>query len=137
MNAATLILLVEDDCMIRALHQRVLEHCVVGVPVETATDGLEALAALYRRGNAPTLVLLDLNMPNMDGLAFLDAYLALPFAERSQTQIIVLSATLVPAEKQRVQALGVQFEPKPLRPALVREIVGRCTAEYVPTPASK
>ncbi len=124
MTSDAMILLVEDDYLLRALHQRMLENCANGVPVQTATDGLEALEALRRRRNAPTLVLLDLNMPNMDGLAFLDAYLALPFAERSQTQIIVLSATLVPQEKQRVQALGIRFEPKPLYMALAREIVG-------------
>lgn len=117
-----MILLVEDDFMIRALHQHILEHFAIGVPVQTATDGLEALAALRLRRNQPTLVLLDLNMPNMDGLAFLDAYLALPFEERSHTQIMVLSASLVPQEKQRVQELGIRFEPKPLQAALAREI---------------
>ena len=124
MNETPLILLVEDDFMIRALHQRVLEHHAHGVPVQTATDGLEALAALRQRGNRPTLVLLDINMPHMDGLAFLDAYLALPFAQRSHTQIIVLSGTLIPQERQRVQALGIRFVPKPLHAKLAQELVG-------------
>jgi CheY-like chemotaxis protein len=124
MNDASMILLVEDDFMIRSLHQRVLEYYANGVPVQTATDGLEALAALRQRGNQPTLVLLDLNMPNMDGLEFLEAYLALPFEQRSQTQIIVLSGTLIPQERQRVQALGIRFVPKPLQATLAQELVG-------------
>jgi CheY-like chemotaxis protein len=126
-----MILLVEDDLILQSLHQRILEHFANGVPVRTATDGIEALDALRLRRNEPTLVLLDLNMPNMDGLAFLDAYLALPFAERSQTQIIVLSGTLLPEEKRRVQELGIRFEPKPLQAALAQEIGSFCTSEQM------
>lgn len=68
----------------------------------------------------------------MDRLAFLDAYLALPFEDRSQTQIIVLSGTLA-EEKHRVQELGIRFESKPLRAALAQKIAAICTSRQIVT----
>ena len=66
----TSILLVEDsapDAML--IRQALLEAGVEG-EVELATDGEQALARL-RRGPAPDLMLLDLNLPRKDGRAVL------------------------------------------------------------------
>ena len=66
----TSILLVEDsrpDAML--IRQALLEAGVEGT-VELATDGEQALASL-RRGAAPDLMLLDLNLPRKDGRAVL------------------------------------------------------------------
>jgi CheY-like chemotaxis protein len=66
----TTILLVEDsapDAML--IRQALLEAGVEG-KVEVATDGEQAMARL-RRGPAPDLMLLDLNMPRKDGRAVL------------------------------------------------------------------
>ncbi len=61
------ILLVEDDADVRDSTRMLLE--LEGYQVETAQNGLEALARL-RAGLRPCLVLLDLDMPVMDGLTF-------------------------------------------------------------------
>jgi CheY-like chemotaxis protein len=57
------ILLVDDDNEVRELLTEMLESA--GFAVETARNGVEALDALRRR--RPTLVILDLMMPVMDG----------------------------------------------------------------------
>jgi CheY-like chemotaxis protein len=62
------ILVVDDDDSIRELMTIILES--QGYEVETAEDGAEALERV-RRGSPPSLVLLDLMMPGMDGIAFL------------------------------------------------------------------
>jgi len=59
------ILVVDDDAPIRRMLDRTLS--AEGYAVETAADGGEALAAVER--SAPDLVVLDVGMPGVDGLA--------------------------------------------------------------------
>jgi CheY-like chemotaxis protein len=61
------VLIVEDDPDMQALERLALEY--EGYEVATANDGIEALSKL--RDGSPSLILLDLMMPRMDGLTFL------------------------------------------------------------------
>ena len=70
------ILLVEDDPADVELTQYTLKKSKILVNLHVADDGVEALAFLRKEGkfgNAPRpdLILLDLNMPGMDGRTFL------------------------------------------------------------------
>src|SRR4051812_42605664 len=62
------ILIVDDDDDIREVLAVVLQ--AEGHQVEAAADGLEALDRL-RRGSPPSLILLDLMMPKLDGESFM------------------------------------------------------------------
>lgn len=66
------ILVVDDDEGIRLMVALALEGG--GLRVLTAADGREALELVARE--PPTLILLDLKMPGMDGWAFARAYRA-------------------------------------------------------------
>lgn len=71
------ILVVDDSAAIRKILQRVLRQ--TGMAIRTiyeAGDGQEALAVL--KTQKPSLVLTDINMPNMDGLQLLAAIKAIP-----------------------------------------------------------
>ena len=63
----SLILVVDDHAATREPLAKLLEY--EGYETASAANGAEALAAM--RSRRPDLVLLDLNMPKMDGLAFL------------------------------------------------------------------
>jgi two-component system, chemotaxis family, chemotaxis protein CheY len=63
------VLVVDDDAAIRDAVRDVLEN--EGITVETATDGADALAKVNER--RPSLVLLDMRMPVMDGWGFASA----------------------------------------------------------------
>ena len=70
------VLLVEDNEGDAVLTEEALQQAKLAVNMNRATDGVEALAYLRREGtfaNArrPDLILLDLNMPRMDGREFL------------------------------------------------------------------
>jgi len=61
------ILVVDDDPICREIHRRLLPRA--GYAVVVATNGKDALNAL--KEHTPDLILLDLAMPQMDGLTFL------------------------------------------------------------------
>ncbi len=79
-------LIVDDSRVIRRVARRILE--ALDFRVEEASDGAEAMALC--RDRLPDAVLLDWNMPVMDGLEFLHALRREPGGERP---IVVLCTT--------------------------------------------
>ena len=70
------ILLVEDDAIDVRIIQRAFQQHRIANPMYVVRDGVEALDLLHgRNGHAPLprpfLILLDLNLPRMDGITFL------------------------------------------------------------------
>jgi CheY-like chemotaxis protein len=70
------ILLVDDDPLDVRLMAEILKRSQLQARVNAAVDGVEALQFLHRQGRyadapMPDLILLDVNMPRMDGLEVL------------------------------------------------------------------
>ena len=81
------ILLVEDDADICGVITMILESD--GYPVATASNGAEALELIHREG-PPKMILLDMQMPEMDGWQFASRL----FSEFGHTiPVIVMTAT--------------------------------------------
>ena len=96
------ILIVDDEPIIRQLFQRVLEH--EGHTIITAGNGREGLEAV--RLAVPDLILLDLNMPLMDGLTFLR--LLRRHEEWSNVPVVVMSAMSDKNNITNAGSLGVR-----------------------------
>jgi DNA-binding response OmpR family regulator len=104
-----LILLVDDDVLIRSLGKELLEH--LGYQVEVASDGLEALD-LFRRLDRVDLVILDYYLPGRDGLQVLQDLRAL----NPQVRVLVASGFFPAEDVTRIQEMGaVGFIYKPYR----------------------
>ena len=71
MSAAKLILLVEDNSDDEELTLRALKRAQVPNQVVVARDGAEAVSMLFDTNVQPHVVLLDLNLPKLDGLEVL------------------------------------------------------------------
>jgi DNA-binding response OmpR family regulator len=95
------VLVVDDEPAIRLLLQAILAQ--EGHDVETAADGLEALASV--KNDLPDVVLLDLAMPNMDGWHFLEELRSIGL--RSRLRVIIVSAMTDLESMERGQAAGV------------------------------
>jgi two-component system, cell cycle response regulator len=98
----TVILTVDDSRLQRQGIAALLAPFLVEV-IEAA-DGLEGLAQI--RAHAPSLVLLDYNMPLLDGLGLLEQLRADPAIRR--TPVILLTANATPALLATVARLGVR-----------------------------
>lgn len=103
------ILVVDDDVKIVRLVRMYLERA--GHRVIEATDGRSALSAIATE--APALVVLDIMLPEVDGLAVLRAV-----RRTDQTPVIILSARGLTDD--RITGLGAgadDYLPKPFSPA--------------------
>ncbi len=71
MNNLLTIMLIEDDAIEVMKFKRVLKSLSKEHKIIEATNGEDALAYLNKRESLPDIILLDLNMPKMNGLDFL------------------------------------------------------------------
>jgi two-component system chemotaxis response regulator CheY len=88
------ILLVDDSRTMRSIQKKTLET-MGQVTFAEAGDGIEALSLLAATPEGFSLVLIDWNMPNMDGLT-----LVRKIREKNKTMPLVMVTT--EAEKQRI-----------------------------------
>jgi two-component system, chemotaxis family, chemotaxis protein CheY len=93
------ILVIDDEPSIRNLLDTILRR--KGYDVVLADSGRKGLD-LFRREH-PDVIVLDLKMPEMDGLTVLRQILSLD----SKKQVIVLTGAGSPEVEQQVRALGV------------------------------
>jgi DNA-binding NtrC family response regulator len=99
------ILVVDDDEALLLMLQDLLE--TEGYMVKTATNGLEAFEQMAEE--RPALVLLDVNMPLLDGARFMQIFQARDI----RLPVLIMSANQ--STRQWAEAHGaVGFIPKPL-----------------------
>jgi signal transduction histidine kinase/CheY-like chemotaxis protein len=91
------ILIVEDDDLLRELLRRTLER--EGWAVHEATNGRQALD--YVAKHQPALILLDLMLPEIDGVQVIDELRA-SVAGRSIPIIVLTAKDLLPVERKRL-----------------------------------
>ena len=105
------ILIVDDEAANIEILQRILSRGGFG-RIETTTDSREA-AALYVQ-HRPDLILLDLHMPHLDGLAVMDQLNEI--AEASYLPILILSGDLTPEARREALSRGAKdFVNKPFQ----------------------
>ena len=112
------ILLVEDDQMDVMNVQRELRRQNINVPIIHARNGREALKMLRGEGDEPkiakpSLAMLDINMPRMNGLELLEALRADP--EFADLNVFIMTTSDLDTDRFRAQQLAVSgYIIKPL-----------------------
>src|SRR5262245_2234908 len=129
------VLVAEDNPVNQRLVQAILKHR--GHAPVLAASGREALAALDK--GAFDVVLMDLHMPEMDGLATAAAIRAREAATGAHLPILALTASACPGDEERCLAAGMDgFITKPIRAeeliARIESAAGR--GAWAPEPAA-
>ncbi|MBX9706373.1 MAG: response regulator [Caulobacteraceae bacterium] len=101
-------LIVDDSRIIRKVARRIVEE--LGFEVDEAADGAEALS--HCSGSMPDVVLLDWNMPVMDGMGFIRRLRALPGGDRPK----VLFCTIETAPERIAEALTAGADDYVMKP---------------------
>ncbi|MCC3156894.1 response regulator [Hymenobacter sp. 15J16-1T3B] len=131
------ILLVDDDSTTNFLNQLLLRRMAVAGELLVAENGAEALHLLAPPGDTdaplPALILLDVNMPVMNGIEFLRAWQQLPLPRRQGTVVVMLTTSLHTRDLQQMQQLPVAtIVDKPLTEAKVHAILDRYFQQQLP-----
>lgn len=128
------ILLVDDDDDDNFYHQIIIEEMDIVNKIDTAMNGIEALDYLKKENQTPPdLIILDLNMPKMNGWEFLSEYKHLNEIQKAKVLILILSTSANPDDIQRAKEIEevFGFETKPLSKELLTEILKEKFPDYL------
>jgi two-component system phosphate regulon response regulator PhoB len=117
-SMSSLVLLVVDSPEARALYGEYLEFC--GFRVAKASDGEQAI--VMARSECPAVILLDLDIPKLDGFEAIRDLRADP--RTMEIPIVALSAQASGEQPDRARALGADLcLTKPCLPSQVGRVV--------------
>ncbi len=111
------VLIVDDSRAIRVMIGRIMKE--LGFETADAANGREAIAAL-EAGPVPALALVDWNMPEMNGLEFVEAARARP--EWRDLRIVMVTTETEMAQVARALAAGAdEYVMKPFTADVLRD----------------
>jgi CheY-like chemotaxis protein len=122
------VLLVDDDNVFNFLSTKTLRQMGVVNEIHTALNGREAINLLnnYYMGtySAPDVILLDLNMPILDGFGFLEAFERLNMPNKEKITVIIVTSSGDPKDVEKAKQLGVKhYLTKPLSEEKLRAVL--------------
>ena len=125
-------ILVDDDLFALTLAEKLIQGLNKSTETITFNSGREALKFIIREHNLikniiPTILLTDLHMPEIDGLALLDGIEKMDNAITGQLHAFVLSAAASPEEIEKVLSHNcvTGFYSKPLSIEKIEQIIKR------------
>ena len=128
MKASIRFILIDDNPVNNLLCSIVIEQAAGKADIisfELPETGLAYIASEYARGEQPTILLLDINMPTWSGWEFLDHFDKLDEKIQKQFSVYILSSSIDPADQQRSvnNKFVLRSLEKPLTEAIVSEII--------------
>jgi len=127
------ILLVDDDIVSNLFNKLFIAGLNLDIEVDEALNGQEALNLLIERENpnrasllAPCLLILDINMPVMNGWEFLEQYDKL-IPESVKDEIVIVMLTISEEQDDMIKAMNNpnirEFVKKPLSEKAFKKLI--------------
>lgn len=92
------VLIIDDDEISNFISQKLLEQCKVAEVIHSNDNAREALvfieSCLNNNGVLPDMILLDINMPLMNGWDFLKKFEAIAGVTKESTKLYILSSSV-------------------------------------------
>ncbi|MCX6204875.1 MAG: response regulator [Bacteroidetes bacterium] len=129
MTQVNSILIIDDDPLFLLLVKKTIMKYEFAKTISAFSNGLEAFDELKQKINEPAalpdIILLDINMPIMDGWEFLDQFL--PFLEKTAKKISIYIATSSIAEDDKKKAKTyptiIDYLLKPIDQPILAKII--------------
>jgi CheY-like chemotaxis protein len=110
MKPINLVALIDDDEIERFIGSKVIESTNLVNRIKTFSNGEEAINFLKSNSKTPDLlpeiILLDLNMPIMDGFEFLQKYIMLEPKLGKKITIYVVSSSISKSDIERINQIS-------------------------------
>nr|WP_319399296.1 response regulator [uncultured Carboxylicivirga sp.] len=125
------VLLIDDDPFLIELNKMMVEWDGLNKYFTTATSAEEALSLIsdlkHKNKPSPDYILLDLNMPEMDGFEFMEQYKQQFYPWHSSTKIIIVTSSTREKDKQKAMSFPfvVGYQEKPLPDNYVAELISK------------
>ena len=129
MRPVNLVALIDDDEIVKFITERVIESTNLVNKIKTFSDGEEAINFLKSNSKNPDLlpeiILLDLNMPIMDGFEFLKKFIMLEPKLGKKITIYVVSSSISPTDIEKINKTSEvsDYIIKPITKEKFEEIV--------------
>ncbi|MFA6150373.1 MAG: response regulator [Chitinophagaceae bacterium] len=114
------IILIEDESLCNLITTKILTKASIAHTIESFLDATTALREIKAAEPAgkqtlPNLILLDINMPQMNGWEFLEAFETLPASLLNHYKVMMLSSSMDPRDiaKSETYASVSKFISKP------------------------
>lgn len=125
------IMIVDNDPICHLIAEKITKQSGCVGQIQQAWDGNEALQqltnALSLKLQLPDIILLDINMPTLDGFEFLAAFQQLRRQMKKAPNVVVLSSSILPSDRHKARTLGADHVvEKPLTSSLFKDIVRIC-----------
>ncbi|MFL5730926.1 MAG: response regulator [Cytophagaceae bacterium] len=122
------ILLIDDDVITNFINVRLLKKMAISEEVNVVLNGEEGLIYLHtyieKHKCYPELILLDINMPVMDGFHFLEELKKMKSFDFSKTHIAILSTSTAERDKEKASQLNIHYQLyKPLTEEKIRSLL--------------
>lgn len=121
--------IIDDDEIYQLVMKRTIEQSGAIGSVLQFYDGEEALSYFRERQDnpegLPNLILLDINMPFMDGWQFLDEFVKIPFKDGYQRTIFIITSSSTSEDINKAKQYGVVsgYHVKPITKDKFEEIL--------------
>ena len=122
MTSTKTVLVVDDSRVSRMMARQYILSLHADWVVEEAGTGEESL--LKARHTAPDLILMDVNMPGMGGIAAAEQLRQ----EFPAVPISLLTANVQTATRERAVAMGIGFVEKPITEARIAQLLATLKA---------
>lgn len=119
------IVLIDDDHTTNTLNKLIIERSALVDEVVTFAEAERALEYLKNEdGENKSLILLDINMPFMNGWEFLNEYVKLNGSKRDD-KIIMLTSSIDPSDMTKAEEISsvADYKSKPLSVEMLQSLV--------------
>ncbi|MCR6642202.1 MAG: response regulator [Sporocytophaga sp.] len=124
------ILLVDDDFVNNFITERTLRRSNIAREIKTVRNGEEALTFLTEQINrTPELIILDVNMPEMNGIDFLKNFKKMVLEKN--IKVVLLTSVISPGQESSISRLGFEdimikpFTEEKLLKILKKDLIAR------------